>query len=95
MYPTPCRPRYSIRRYNTLLLAVRRQLADLKKALKGLVVVTPELEEISQALLQGKVNASWTILKKTMKIEASRERTNRAPSHATRTKDKALYVLSS
>lgn len=43
------------RRYNSLLHAVARQLADLKKAVKGLVVVTPELEEISQALLQGKV----------------------------------------
>lgn len=42
-------------RYNTLLLGVARQLADLKKAVKGLVVVTPELEEISQTLLQGKV----------------------------------------
>lgn len=42
-------------RYNSLLLGVARQLADLKRAVKGLVVVTPELEEISQALLQGKV----------------------------------------
>lgn len=42
-------------RYNTLLMAVARQLAALKKAVKGLVVVTPELEDISQALLQGKV----------------------------------------
>lgn len=42
-------------RYNYLLLGVIRQLADLKKAVKGLVVVTPELEEISHALLQGKV----------------------------------------
>eukprot|EP00752_Nemacystus_decipiens_P009956 g8879.t1 len=47
-------------RYNALLLGVARQLADLKKAVKGLVVVTPELEEISQALLQGKVPASWS-----------------------------------
>lgn len=42
-------------RYNTLLVAVAKQLAALKKAVKGLVVVTPELEDISQALLQGKV----------------------------------------
>lgn len=42
-------------RYNKLLNGVSRQLEDLKKAIKGLVVVTPEVEEISQALLQGKV----------------------------------------
>lgn len=42
-------------RYNKLLHGVSRQLEDLKKAIKGLVVVTPEVEEISQALLQGKV----------------------------------------
>lgn len=42
-------------RYNKLLCGVSRQLEDLKKAVKGLVVVTPEVEEISQALLQGKV----------------------------------------
>ncbi|CAN0104252.1 unnamed protein product [Sphacelaria rigidula] len=47
-------------RYNTLLMAVARQLAALKKAVKGLVVVTPELEDISQALLQGKVPQSWS-----------------------------------
>lgn len=46
-------------RYNTLLRGVARQLADLKKAVKGLVVVTPELEDISQALLQGKVRQTW------------------------------------
>lgn len=51
----PCAALSALPRYNTLLLGVARQLADLKKAVKGLVVVTPELEEISQALLQGKV----------------------------------------
>lgn len=47
-------------RYNSLLRGVARQLGDLKKAVKGLVVVTPELEEISQALLQGKVSTTYS-----------------------------------
>ena len=45
-------------RYNSLLHEVARQIADLKKAAKGLVVVTPELEEISQSMLQGKVRVA-------------------------------------
>lgn len=42
-------------RHNTLLGTIRHQLADLKRAVRGLVIVTSELEETSQALLQGKV----------------------------------------
>lgn len=56
-----CRRLYTTaNRYNSLLPGVTRQLVDLKKAVKGLVVVTPELEEISQALLQGKVTLFFT-----------------------------------
>ena len=42
-------------RFNRLSDAIRSSLANLQKAIKGLVVMNAELEALSQSLLIGKV----------------------------------------
>ncbi|CEL98551.1 unnamed protein product [Vitrella brassicaformis CCMP3155] len=49
-----------IQRYNKLLRAVRSSLASLQKGIKGLVVISEELEEVMQAVYEGKVPKMWS-----------------------------------
>jgi dynein heavy chain len=49
-----------IKRYNTLLTKIRKSLEDLEKGVKGIVVMTAELEEIFNAIYEGKVPPSWS-----------------------------------
>eukprot|EP00939_MAST-03C_sp_MAST-3C-sp1_P000013 g13.t1 len=49
-------------RYNPLIVKINSSLPQLRKALKGLVVMTQELEEISNALLTQNVPESWAAL---------------------------------
>jgi len=46
-------------RFNRLIVIVRKSLADLKKAIKGLVVMDADLEAVANALLQGARPAMW------------------------------------
>ena len=41
-------------RYNNLLLMLHHSLKDLELGVQGLVVVTPELEDVMEALLEFK-----------------------------------------
>ena len=41
-------------RYNNLLLTLHHSLRDLELGVQGLVVVTPELEDVMEALLEFK-----------------------------------------
>jgi len=54
-------------RYNQLLAVVRTSVADLQKGLKGLVVISPELEEVFESLFTGKVPEMWKIAYPTTK----------------------------
>ncbi len=47
-------------RYNKLITVIHRTLQDLLKALKGLVVMSQELEEMSKSLFNNQVPALWT-----------------------------------
>jgi dynein heavy chain len=47
-------------RYNKLLEVLHRTLDGITKAVKGLVVVTVELEEVMEALLEFRVPNSWS-----------------------------------
>ncbi len=42
-------------RFNRLIAAIRTSLSNLRKAIKGLVVMNAELEDIAHSLLIGKV----------------------------------------
>ena len=46
-------------RFNGLIAAIRSSLANLRKALKGLIVMSAELEEVQTALNTGKVPGGW------------------------------------
>jgi len=46
-------------RYNTLIRTVRGSLSSLRKALKGLIVMSADLEEVQQALNTNKVPGVW------------------------------------
>eukprot|EP00762_Andalucia_godoyi_P004499 ANDGO_05184.mRNA.1 Dynein-1-beta heavy chain len=48
-----------ILRYNSMLKKVRSSLSDLKKGIKGLVVMTAELDEIFTYLYDGRVPPAW------------------------------------
>lgn len=43
-------------RFNWLIQVVRSSLLDLKRAIKGLVVLSVELEDVSNNMLVGKVS---------------------------------------
>ncbi|KAJ3127539.1 Dynein heavy chain 7, axonemal [Nowakowskiella sp. JEL0407] len=46
-------------RYNKLMNIVLNSLVNVKKAIKGLVVMSADLEEVCKGLLLGKVPAAW------------------------------------
>jgi dynein heavy chain len=48
-----------MQRYNAVLTKIAGSLANLKKAIRGLVVMSAELEIVFNALLEGKVPGTW------------------------------------
>eukprot|EP00698_Gefionella_okellyi_P021811 TRINITY_DN713_c0_g5_i1.p1 TRINITY_DN713_c0_g5~~TRINITY_DN713_c0_g5_i1.p1 ORF type:complete len:2528 (-),score=851.46 TRINITY_DN713_c0_g5_i1:18-6647(-) len=48
-----------IARYNVLLRSINRSLSEVKKGIKGLVVISPELEEIFNYLSDSRVPPLW------------------------------------
>ena len=48
-----------MQRYNAVLTKIAASLANLKKAIRGLVVMSAELEVVFNALLVGKVPGAW------------------------------------
>jgi dynein heavy chain len=58
-------------RYNKLLTKVRTSLANLEKGLKGLILISEDLENILNSLIDGKVPASWGYAYHSLKALAS------------------------
>ena len=48
-----------IERYNALLILIKSALVDVQKGIKGLVVMSAELEETFKSMLEGVVPGSW------------------------------------
>eukprot|EP00163_Fabomonas_tropica_P006841 TRINITY_DN1642_c0_g2_i1.p1 TRINITY_DN1642_c0_g2~~TRINITY_DN1642_c0_g2_i1.p1 ORF type:complete len:1585 (+),score=560.99 TRINITY_DN1642_c0_g2_i1:482-4756(+) len=46
-------------RFNRLIVVIKQSLSDLQKAIKGLVVMSSELEAVSNALYDGRVPTMW------------------------------------
>jgi dynein heavy chain len=48
-----------VERYNIMLSGVRKQLKELRKAVKGFVVMTADLDETFVSLYDGRIPSSW------------------------------------
>ncbi|XP_050431508.1 dynein axonemal heavy chain 2 [Adelges cooleyi] len=48
-----------ILRYNILLNNIKSSLVNLRKGIKGLVVISPDLEEVFQCIDEGRVPSQW------------------------------------
>jgi len=48
-----------LQKFNRLLIKLRSSLGDIGKAVKGLVVFSPELENVAQSILTNKLPSSW------------------------------------
>ncbi|KAJ3242061.1 Dynein heavy chain 2, axonemal [Chytriomyces hyalinus] len=60
-----------IARYNTLLQNIRKSLGDLQNAIKGIIVMTADLEETFNAISDGRVPQVWSKAYFTLKPLAS------------------------
>lgn len=57
-----------VERYNALLAAVRRSCAELQKGIKGLVVMSADLDAIFDALYNAKVRTGQGLLLKPLRF---------------------------
>lgn len=57
-----------IQRYNVLLRKTRNSLKELQQAIKGLVVMSPQLEEIFTCVHEGRVPSVWLIAYPSLKL---------------------------
>ncbi|CAK9795260.1 Dynein axonemal heavy chain 2 [Anthophora plagiata] len=57
-----------IQRYNVLLRKTRGSLKDLKLAIKGLVLMSPDLEDIFVCINEGRVPAAWLTAYPSLKL---------------------------
>jgi dynein heavy chain len=48
-----------IRRYNELLTKIRKSLEDLQKGVKGIIVMTSDLDETFTAIFEGRIPSLW------------------------------------
>jgi len=60
-----------IGRYNALLTVTRESLAELQRGIRGLVVMSQELEEIFQRIYEGKVPSLWLTAYPSLKLLGS------------------------
>ncbi|KAG8235431.1 hypothetical protein J437_LFUL015496 [Ladona fulva] len=51
--------RQELVRFNQLIADIKVTLTDVQRAIKGIIVLSPELEEVYKSLLMGKVPSAW------------------------------------